>query len=266
MEVNVTDRNVDRTVSECARYWRDTGVPDDTVGEMRDELADHLTEATIAGRSVESVVGTDLAVFAEAWAAAYRGSAHVNRHEDDRARSSALWIWLTIGLLGIAFAAVAILAPKGAEVDAEQWRWIWIGAAVILSIGELLTVGFFLLPFAVGAVAAAILAFMGVSVPIQLVTFVVISVIFLAVLQRFAKHEQESNVPAQAGADRYVGRNAIVLQPVRQFDTSGMVKMGTEEWRATVDSDIELPKGAVVKIVEVRGTRFVVEPIPPNAE
>jgi membrane protein implicated in regulation of membrane protease activity len=42
-----------------------------------------------------------------------------------------------------------------------------------------------------------------------------------------------------------------------------MVKMGTEEWRATIDSDIEIPKGAVVRIVEVRGTRFVVEPIPP---
>lgn len=262
----MTDRNVDRTVSECARYWRDTGVPDDTVGEMRDELADHLAEATTADRSVESVVGTDLAVFAEAWAAAYRGSAQVNRYEDDRTRSSVFWIWLTIGLLGIAFAAVAILAPKGAEVDTEQWRWIWIAAAVVLSIGELLTAGFFLLPFAVGAAAAAILAFMGVSVPIQLVTFVVISVIFLAMLQRFARREQESDVPAQAGAERYVGREAIVLEPVHRFDTSGMVKMGTEEWRAKVDSDIEIPQGAVVRIVEVRGTRFVVEPIPPITE
>ena len=266
MEVNVTDRNVDRTVNECARYWRDTGVPNDTVGEMRNELTDHLTEATTAGQSVDGVVGTDLAVFAEAWAAAYRGSARVDRREDNQTRSSALWIWLTIGLLGIAFAVVAILAPKGADVDAEQWRWIWIAAAVILSIGELLTVGFFLLPFAVGAVAAAILAFMGVSVPIQLVTFVVISVIFLAVLQRFAKQDQESDTPALAGAERYAGRKAIVLQPVGHFDTSGMVKMGTEEWRATVDADIEIPKGAVVNIVEVRGTRFVVEPLPPAAD
>jgi len=266
MEVNVTDRQVERTVSECARYWRDTGVPSERVGEMSDELADHLAEATAAGQSVDSVVGTDLAVFAEAWAAAYRGSARVNRHGNDQTRSSALWIWLTIGLLGIAFAAVAILAPKGADVDAEQWRWIWIAAAVILSIGELLTVGFFLLPFAVGAAAAAVLAFMGVSVPLQLVTFVVISVIFLAVLQRFAKHEQESDVSAQAGGERYVGRNAVVLEAVRHFDTSGMVKMGTEDWRATVDSDIEIPEGAIVRITEVRGTRFVVEPIPPTAD
>jgi len=266
MEVTVTDRNIDQIVSECARYWRDTGVPSERVGEMSDELTDHLTEATAAGQSVDSVVGTDLAVFAEAWASAYRGSATVNNHEDEQGQSSAIWIWLTIGLLGIAFAAVVILAPRGQDVDAEQWRWIWIAAAVILAVGELLTVGFFLLPFAVGAAAAAILAFMGISVPIQLVTFVVISVIFLAVLQRFAKREQETDVMAQAGGERYLGRSAIVLQPVGHFDTSGMVKMGTEEWRATVDSDIEIPEGAVVRITEVRGTRFVVEPIPPSAD
>ncbi len=266
MEVTVTDRNVDRVVNECARYWRDTGVPSERVGEMSDELTDHLTEATTAGQSVDDVVGADLAVFAEAWAAAYRGSATVNRHKDEQGHSSTIWIWLTIGLLGIAFAAVVILAPRGESVDVEQWRWIWVGAAVILAVGELLTVGFFLLPFAVGASAAAILAFMGISVPIQLVTFVVISVVFLAVLQRFARREQETDIMAEAGGERYLGRSAIVLQSVSHYDTSGMVKMGTEEWRATVDSDIEIPEGAVVRITEVRGTRFVVEPIPPTAD
>ena len=50
MEVTVTDRNVYQIVSECARYWRDTGVPNERVGEMSDELADHLTEATAAGQ------------------------------------------------------------------------------------------------------------------------------------------------------------------------------------------------------------------------
>jgi membrane protein implicated in regulation of membrane protease activity len=107
---------------------------------------------------------------------------------------------------------------------------------------------------------------MGVSVPLQLVTFVVISVIFLAVLQRFARREQDGEDVAQAGATRYVGKSALVLQPVRHYDTSGMVKMGTEEWRATVDSDIEIPAGAKVRITEVRGTRFVVEPIPPTTD
>ena len=262
----MTDRSVDQIVTECARYWRDTGVPAATAAEMRNELNDHLSEASAAGQSIDQVVGPDLAAFAEEWATAYRHPATPPPPKDDRSGSSAIWIWLTIGLLGIAFAAVAILAPKGTEVDAEQWRWIWIGVAVVLAVGELLTAGFFLLPFAVGAAAAAVLAFLGVGVPIQLVTFVGISVVFLAILQRFARSEQDDSVAAPAGANRFVGQLAVVIEPVKYLDTNGMVRMGTEEWRAKVDSDIVIPKGARVEIVEVRGTRLVVKPIPPAAE
>lgn len=262
----MTDRSVDQTVAECARYWRDTGVPAVSVAEMRNELNDHLNEAVGAGQSVDQVIGPDLAAFAEEWAETYRNPATPPPPKEDRSGSSAIWIWLTIGVLGIAFAAVAVLAPKGTEVDAEQWRWIWVGVAVVLSIGELLTAGFFLLPFAVGAAAAAVLAFLDVAVPLQLVTFVGISVVFLAVLQRFARQEQDDTVAAPAGANRFVGQLAVVIAPVKYLDTTGMVRMGTEEWRAQVDSDIVIPKGARVQIIEVRGTRLVVKPIPPTTE
>jgi len=262
----MTDRSADHIVAECTRYWRDTGVPSGQVSEMRDELADHLTQASSAGQTIDSVVGSDLSGFAEEWASAYRNPMRVSTSGGTRDRSNTIWLWLTIGLLGGAFAVVALLAPKGADVDVEQWRWIWIAAAIILAIGELLTVGFFLLPFAVGAAAAAILAFMGVSIAIQLVTFVVISVVFLVILQRFARRDQDGDDTVLAGGNRYVGRSAIVLKTVHHFDTSGMVKVGTEEWRATVDSDIEIPEGSRVIIAEVRGTRLVVEPVPPNAE
>ena len=262
----MTERSIEQTVAECARYWRDTGVPSDRVAEMRNELSDHLNEAVAAGQTVDSVVGPDLASFAEDWASAFRNPVRARPPDNYRSGSSAMWIGLTIGLIGIAFAAVVILAPKGTDVDAEQWRWIWVGAAVVLAVGELFTAGFFLLPFAVGAAAAAVLAFLGVSVPIQLVTFVVISVVFLAVLQRFARQEQDDTVAAQAGANRFVGKLAIVIEPVKYLDTTGMVRMGTEEWRAAVDSDIVIPKGARVEVVEVRGTRLVVKPIPPAAE
>jgi membrane protein implicated in regulation of membrane protease activity len=46
-------------------------------------------------------------------------------------------------------------------MDPETWRWIWLGAAVALAIGELAVPGtFFLVSFAVGAGAAALVAFL----------------------------------------------------------------------------------------------------------
>jgi membrane protein implicated in regulation of membrane protease activity len=259
----MTDRTIDQVLAGCERYWRSTGVPADAVAEMRAELQTHLEAASVAGKDVDVVVGPDLDAFAEEWAAIYRsapekdapaGAASAGSGEPS---SGWRWIWLTIGVLAVGFALIALLAPKGDPME-DQWQWWWVGAAVVLGIGELLTAGFFLLPFAVGAAAAAILAFMGVSFALQLVTFVVISVVFLAVLQRFAREEQ-SDGTEPAGAGRFNGKRAIVIEPINRLEGTGSVRLETEQWRATTDGDQEIPVGQEVTIREVRGTRLVVE-------
>lgn len=256
----MSDRTIDQVLAGAVRYWESTGVPADAVAEMRTELQSHLSAAIEAGKPVDAVVGNDLNAFAEEWAAIYRAAPQpVEGESPSDSSNSSLWLWLTMGVLAIAFALIAILAPKGDNVDAEQWRWIWVGSAIILGIGELLTAGFFLLPFAVGAAAAAILAFMGVGFPLQLVTFVVISVVFLGVLQRFARQEQ-SDGTEPAGAGRFTGKRAIVIEPINRREGTGTVRMETEQWRATTDRDEEIPVGEEVVISEVRGTRLVVEP------
>ncbi|RPI23638.1 MAG: NfeD family protein, partial [Actinobacteria bacterium] len=130
---------------------------------------------------------------------------------------------------------------------------------------ELLTAGFFLLPFAVGAAAAAILAFLGISPVIQLLVFSATSIAFLILLQRFARREDEVELQA-VGSKRYTGRTAMVYVPVNRLTGSGMVRMDTEEWRATTDLDTEIPEGTEVRVVDVRGTRLVVEPIRPGSQ
>jgi membrane protein implicated in regulation of membrane protease activity len=91
------------------------------------------------------------------------------------------------------------------------------------------------------------------------VTFVIFSVVFLAVLQRFAKQEQSEGTEP-AGGGRYHGKRAIVIEPVNWRAGTGIVRMETEEWRATTDGDEEIPVGEEVVVKEVRGTRLVVEP------
>ncbi len=60
--------------------------------------------------------------------------------------------------------------------DPEVWRWIWLATAVVFLLGEMFAFGsFFLLPFAIGAAVAAILAFAGVGVGWEWLAFVVVS-------------------------------------------------------------------------------------------
>lgn len=265
----MTDRTIDQIVADCERWWRSTGVPVAAVTEMKAELRSHLIEARGEGKSPEDVVGNDLAAFAEEWASEFRPTVRLStagrQQTPAMPQVSKRWTWISIGVLALAFAAVAVLAPKEATVDVDSWQWIWVGAAVLLAIGELLTAGFFLLPFAVGAAAAAILAFLGVSPVVQLLVFSAMSVVFLVVLQRFAKREDEVEMLA-VGAKRYTGKTAVVYVPVNRLAGTGMVRMETEEWRATTDLDTEIPEGAEVRVVDVRGTRLVVEPIRPGSD
>lgn len=264
MGVRVADeKSVESVVAECERYWRSTGVPAERVDEMKAELMSHLREAQTQGKSVTSVVGPDISAFAEEWAVEYRPVVTTRTSTPTSFRDSRIWMWGSIAVIAVIFTAVAILVPKEDTVESEAWQWIWVIAAVVLAIGELLTAGFFLLPFAVGAGAAAVLAFVGASPVWQLLAFTVVSIVFLALLQRFAKREQDEELQP-VGAKRYTDRSAMVIQAVNRRSGRGMVRMDTEEWRATTDGDAEIPEGIEVRVVEVRGTRLVVKTIEPE--
>ncbi len=141
--------------------------------------------------------------------------------------------------------------------DTELWRWIWIGAAIVLGIGEMLTAGLFMLPFAIGAIAAGVLALFDVAVWVQVTVFLVTSIAALFGLRKFAYRDSE---PQHAvGAKRYVDAHATVTEPVDRVAGTGRVRMETEMWRATTDLDETIEPGAEVRVIDVRGARLVVE-------
>ncbi len=261
-EVAVTDRiTIDTVVADCERYWRAVGIKRRTAAEMRAELEQHLIDASLAGRTVESVVGTDTAGFAMEWAAAQRNIEDLPAWEDVFQRRSRGFKWTDIAILAIVAGAIVIgLATRGEGdgMETETWRWIWVGAAVFLGLAEMVTAGFFMLPFAVGAVIAAILAFAGVAPAVQLIVFIATSTVALVVLQRFVRQGDEHQ-PAM-GSNRFVGQQAVVLEPIDRATGTGRVRMDTEEWRAATDGD-PIEVGTEVKVVDVRGARLVVEPV-----
>lgn len=140
----------------------------------------------------------------------------------------------------------------------EAWLWFWIGAAVFLAIAEIFTAGFFMLPFAVGAAAAAALAYADVGEIPQLIVFLVVSVIALFTLRKFVVRGDEKQHPV--GSNRFVGQRARVIEAIDPAHNQGRVRMETEMWRATSDSG-PIAEGVDVKVVEVRGTRLVVAPL-----
>jgi membrane protein implicated in regulation of membrane protease activity len=251
-------------VMDCELYWRATGVPGRRIADMKLELSQHLAEATSNGRKIESVIGGDLAEFAETWAAEYRDGAPRAAWEDvtsgrSALRRSARREFIGYGLSAVAVVAgVAVAASGGERVENETWRWLWTGLALAMGIGEIFTAGFFLLPFAIGAGAAAILAWLGVALLAQWLVFFGVSAFAFMYLRRFISRQDEMAQPS-VGANRWVNSRGLVLEAIDPVASKGMVRILGEEWRATSDGPI--PAGAEVIVKEVRGARLVVAPV-----
>ena len=74
-------------------------------------------------------------------------------------------------------------------LDPDAWPWIWLSAAVIFALVELAFVGgsFIILPWAVSAFIASILAFYDVPVEVQWTVFVFGGAILFFILYRWAQ-------------------------------------------------------------------------------
>ena len=263
----MTDLTADQVADRCRSTWLSSGISADSADEMANELRSHLDQATAAGKSLDTVVGTDIDAFAREWAAEFKGPHSADTasgptppslpRTDSRSGSAGLWFGALVIILMIG--AVAVFGPTDESLDQALWTGVWFVAAAVLAVGEMLTAGFFLLPFAVGAVGAGFLAIAGVGIPLQLVSFAAVSLISLYLIQRFARKDTQGEL-IHVGAARYIGARAIVTEPIDRRKGSGSVRMGTEAWRATTLNDTEIPEGVEVRIVEVSGTRLVVEP------
>jgi membrane protein implicated in regulation of membrane protease activity len=245
------------------RYWRETGVPSHAITEMRLELEQHLAQATGEGRTLEHVVGADVPGFAESWAAEHRRRKsttatwqEVQTGRARRTRQTKREMTL-VGLGSAAMVAAAAVAGQGGnEVEVEIWRWLWTGFAAVMAIGEIFTAGFFLLPFAIGAGGAAVLAWVGAGILAQWLVFFGLSIVSLVYLQRFIRRQDEEDQP-KVGANRWVGEVGLVLEEIDPKTGDGMVRILREEWRASAPQVI--PAGERIVVTDVQGARLIVE-------
>jgi membrane protein implicated in regulation of membrane protease activity len=134
---------------------------------------------------------------------------------------------------------------------------VWIVAAVVLAIGEILTPGlFFLGPVALAAAVAALGAVVAGAVASAIV-FVVAALFSLAVLRPIARRHVRMPALLRTGTDALVGRRAVVTRNVDAV--GGRVRIGGEEWsaRAFVDDQV-FPEGSTVSVVRIEGATALV--------
>ena len=133
---------------------------------------------------------------------------------------------------------------------------IWILIAIVFIILELTTNTFVLLWFGIGAVAAAILNYLGFDIYIQFIVFVVVSVILIISTRKFAnKITPESS--KKTTAERLIGKKAKVLRQID--DDTFVVSVSGEEWSAHTNDSVDI--GDTVKVVGINSIILIIERI-----
>jgi membrane protein implicated in regulation of membrane protease activity len=144
----------------------------------------------------------------------------------------------------------------------EEWRWIWLAAAVLFAVGELATPGtFFLFFFALGAAVATLLAFAGVSLTVEWIAFLAVSIGALAALRPLTRRFDAAGDDRGVGAQRLVGQTGTVLREIPGAGELGLVRVDREEWRAESLDGSPIAPGVAVKVADIQGTRVIVSPV-----
>ena len=88
--------------------------------------------------------------------------------------------------------------------------WLWILAALVCGIVEVMSVSFVFLMFAIGALAAGIAGAFGASLTIQVIVFVVVSIVLLVAARPFLKGRIErSKDYVPSNTDGLIGKRFV---------------------------------------------------------
>ena len=138
----------------------------------------------------------------------------------------------------------------------EEWV-LWMAAAGLLAVGELLTMGFFLAPIAIAAALAGVAALVGAGLAVQLVVFILASAASVGLLRPVARRHLHTPARIRTGTAALVGCGATVIDRVDAH--GGSVKLAGEVWTARAfDEDHAFEPGQRVEVLKIEGATALV--------
>jgi membrane protein implicated in regulation of membrane protease activity len=135
---------------------------------------------------------------------------------------------------------------------------LWLIAAGLFAAGEIASLDLVLLMFAGGALGGVAVAALGGAVFLQMIAFIVVSGVLLALVRPIATRHLTQGTPLQLdGVNTVIGRTAQVTRAVDAHN--GRIRLGADEWSArTQHSGEAFAIGQTVRILDVDGATAVV--------
>ena len=136
---------------------------------------------------------------------------------------------------------------------------VWLALLLFFAVAEAATIALVSIWFAAGALAALLATIFTNDIWIQILLFVVVSAVTMAVVRPLArKYVLPHRVPTNA--DRVIGREGVITQAVDNLAPAGVVVVAGMAWTARSDSGENIPEGTVVTVRRIEGVNLFVAP------
>lgn len=137
---------------------------------------------------------------------------------------------------------------------------LWLVLLVVFIVAEASTVTMVSIWFAAGSLAALVAALLGGKFWLQIVLFLAVSAVFLALLRPIAKKHFTPRI-TRTNVDAIIGKICLVTTDIDNVASAGQVKIGDVEWTARSADGTPIPADTQVKIQRVEGVKVYVTPV-----
>ncbi len=135
---------------------------------------------------------------------------------------------------------------------------VWLVLMIILLVIEGVVPGLVSIWFALGALAALLSAIVGAPLWLQIVWFLLISVVSLILTRPLAKKYVNSKT-TPTNADMLIGQECVVTEAIDNVLGLGAVTVGGKVWTArTENPDINAAVGQTMTVVRIEGVKLIV--------
>ena len=135
---------------------------------------------------------------------------------------------------------------------------VWIAAAVIFFVIEVLTSQIVTIWFAVGSIGAIFANVLKAETIWQIVVFAVLSLITLLIARPYMKKFTQTKVQP-TNADMCIGSKAVVTEDIDNTKGTGQVKIKGAVWSAKSNDEEVISKDSIVIVKSISGVKLIVE-------
>ncbi len=141
-----------------------------------------------------------------------------------------------------------------------SWPVFWGIVLLAMVVLEVSTLNLVSIWFALAALVSLIAALLGASLPIQFVLFVFCSAVGFLIFTLFIRPKIQKMRTIPTNADRIIGEIGQVIEDISPLEDKGLIKVKGQMWSARTDLPNLIEKDTLVRVIDIRGVKAVVEP------